>query len=279
MSEASKYSSGWVIMTVVELAPLRELKWELWQCLNAMASGLQVFLGQEVRGSVEPYGEKGRSDFGMETLQQPATLPLLQRATDTHKHTSYFRSCQLLNCWHTWRTLSLQRSLWPFKVGRSGERLRGLQPRCWVRSRWSQVTLCRSLKESGIGLGTAHWLWYWPAAVFYTEDRSAAPNSLHPLLLGHHLTSTLVLGIFDDTFPFGKREMKGREDSLGWACPGGSRTWGLRVEFKICKCLKLGHQAIKTKTNCAWIQGTTFASRVCCVSTKGTFFWYQNIWS
>lgn len=47
MSEASKYSSGWVIMTDAELALLRELKWELWQCLNAMASGLKVFLGQD----------------------------------------------------------------------------------------------------------------------------------------------------------------------------------------------------------------------------------------
>lgn len=64
-----------------------------------MASGLQVFLGQEASGSVEPYGENGRSDFGMEMVQQqPATLPLLQRAADTHKHTGYFRSRQFLNC-------------------------------------------------------------------------------------------------------------------------------------------------------------------------------------
>lgn len=49
-----------------------------------MASGLQVFPGQEARGSVEPYGEKGRRDFGMEILQRLMTLPLLQRAIDTN---------------------------------------------------------------------------------------------------------------------------------------------------------------------------------------------------
>lgn len=160
MSVASKYSSDWVIMAVAELAPSWELKWELWQHLNAMASGLQVFLGQEARGSVEPYGENGKSGFGMEIVQQqPATLPLLQRAADTHKHTSYFRSRQFLNCWHTWRMLTLQRSFWPVKVGRSGEGLRVLWPSCWVRSRWKQATLYRSLKESGVGLGITHWLW------------------------------------------------------------------------------------------------------------------------
>jgi hypothetical protein len=37
MSKASKYSSGWVTMADAELAPSGKLKWELWQCLNAMA--------------------------------------------------------------------------------------------------------------------------------------------------------------------------------------------------------------------------------------------------
>lgn len=54
-----------------------------------------------------------------------------------------------------------------------------------------------------------------PKSVFYTEDRSAIPNSLHLPLLGHHLMSTFGLGTFDGAFPFGKGEKKGREDSRG----------------------------------------------------------------
>lgn len=36
------------------------------------------------RGSAEPYGEKGGRDFGIEILQGPMTLPLLQRAIDAN---------------------------------------------------------------------------------------------------------------------------------------------------------------------------------------------------
>lgn len=44
MPQASKYSSGWVIRTC-RAGTTMGIEWELWQCLNATALGLQVFLG------------------------------------------------------------------------------------------------------------------------------------------------------------------------------------------------------------------------------------------
>lgn len=128
MSEVSKYSSGWVIMTDAELAPLQGPEWELWQHLNATAPGLEVFLGWG-RGRDRDRQCRGLWGGRQESLWQgepaaSATPLLLQKAMDAQPHFSYFRSGQFLNCWHTWRTLSLQWSFWPFKVGRPGKKER-----------------------------------------------------------------------------------------------------------------------------------------------------------
>lgn len=152
VSKTSKYSSGWVIMTDAELAPLWGLKWELWQCLNAAAPGLELFMGSDWERQCRASWGAGWEPLWQGNPAASATPLLLQKATNTQQHTSYFRSCPFLNCWHTWRTLFLQRSLGPFKVGRPGEKQRHAMAKV-LAEEWMElsdlVKMVRGVRNGG----------------------------------------------------------------------------------------------------------------------------------
>ena len=82
-SKTSKYSSGWVIMTDAELARLWGLKWELWQCLNAAAPGLEAFMGWDWERQCRASWGAGWEQLWQGNPAASATPPLLQKATNT----------------------------------------------------------------------------------------------------------------------------------------------------------------------------------------------------
>lgn len=98
----------------------RDWKWELWQCLNATAPGLEVFLGWN-REAVQSLTGRGT------TLARKSCCSRhhhsFRRQQTPQQHTSYFRLSVSELLTHL-RTLFLQRSFWPFKVGRPGEKQR-----------------------------------------------------------------------------------------------------------------------------------------------------------